>query len=189
MRKALGITLAVALAGGFAAGVVSPVVRAFGAEVIPPEKCFLDTVKGATMDSGTAYYVKETCLRQYIAALEPAAKVLRWNLHAVNWLAYYQPKVDATPRPFHEKIRVTVVNSIDYRLIAIEVFITNKATKVEHHYKLYPDTGVVEPGTTGTFEGESAEGQTDPNQVFREGDFVVAKLIGVPESANKGAVE
>ena len=133
-------------------------VAAWAQEVVEPEKCILDTLKGATSQSPNTTMIGWNCVRQYVKALEPNAMTLSLN-DFTNARAQWFPTMPALPTPIQEHIIITVKNDSLNRVIAAEIALVDTKTKKQEVYKAYVDYPI-EPGTVGSFQSTVITGAT-----------------------------
>jgi hypothetical protein len=147
---------------------------AIAQQIIEPEACILDTLKGNVAKDSLSM-VHRNCVRQYIRATEKKAVSVPVNLFSSSTLSWYA-QIQAFPTAIPEKVIVHLKNNSQFRIIFADLILQNKKTKsseVVRSYAIYP----IEPMTVGDLEGQTNTGAND----FQDWTWALDGVYGVAQ--------
>ena len=135
--------------------------HAIAQQVIEPEACILDTLKGGA-PKDAASMIRYNCIRQYIRAAQAKAVGLGTDQFKGSTLAHYA-EIPAIPSPIAEKLVVSLKNDSAMRVIMADISLVNKKSKVTHQFRAIADTPV-EPATIDTMTAQINIGIKDMSE-------------------------
>ena len=148
-----------------------------GAQVIEPEACILDTLKGGAAKEAVPT-IRVNCIRQYIRSVQGSAANLGPEPFKGSSLAHY-PQMPAISTAIPEKIVIQLKNDSSMRVIMADVVLVNKKTKVKHQFRAMADTPI-DPAMVDTMTAQINLSIKD----FDEWTWNFLNVWGVPLKTN-----
>jgi hypothetical protein len=146
-------------------------------QVIEPEACILDTLKGSGAKDAAAM-VRYNCVRQYIKAVQKDAASLPVDQFKASSLQHYDA-IQGIPTGIPEKVVVSLKNDSNMRVIMADIILVNKKTKATLQFRAIADSPV-DPSMIDTMTATINIGIKD----FAEWTWMFQSVWGVPLRSN-----